>query len=140
MIKVNIYIKKAGKNRPEAAPVLYEYPDTIKTVRELVEETVRISLQNFEKKRSEAAILRMLSREEQQEKAKSGKIAFGALSDNARPDFNRAVEIAWQCLEDGTAVLFVDGERKEKLDMPVFLQEGSELTFVKMAMLVGRMW
>ena len=36
--------------------------------------------------------------------------------------------------------IFADGKELESLQEPVSLQEGSEVTFVRLTMLAGRMW
>ncbi|MFR9236606.1 MAG: hypothetical protein ACLVLH_28055 [Eisenbergiella massiliensis] len=47
---------------------------------------------------------------------------------------------ACQCFEDGIAVIFLEGKRLETLEERIALREDSELTFVRMTMLAGRMW
>ncbi|MDY2651448.1 MAG: hypothetical protein SOV79_02450 [Eisenbergiella porci] len=55
-------------------------------------------------------------------------------------DFENAVKNACQCFEDGIAVIFLEGKRLETLEERIALREDSELTFVRMTMLAGRMW
>lgn len=139
-MKVKILVKKLGKNRAETAPVFYDYPEGIQSVRELLRETVRLNLQEYEKGKQEDAILQVLSRQEQETQAKSGKISFGIHYNTKKPDLDQAVDHAWQCFEDGIAALFVDGERPQGLDDAVCLKEDSELIFIRMTLLAGRMW
>lgn len=135
-----IYIKKLGKNRADAVPMLYEYPDSVHTVRELLRETVRLNLAEYGKGKREDGLLQVLSGKEQEAQAGTGKISFGIHYNTNKPDLEKAVENAWQCFEDGIAALFVDGVRMEKLEAPVLLKEDSELVFVRMTLLAGRMW
>lgn len=139
-MKVKILVKKLGKNRAETAPIFYDYPEEIHTVKELLRETVRLNLREYEKGKKEDAILQVLSRQDQETLAKSGKITFGIHYNTKKPDFGQAVDNAWQCFEDGIAALFVDGERLEQLDDAVCLKEDSELVFIRMTLLAGRMW
>ena len=55
-------------------------------------------------------------------------------------DTEKAVRNALQSFEDGIFRIFADGKELESLQEPVSLQEGSELTFVRLTMLAGRMW
>lgn len=139
-MKVNIHIKKLGKNRPGTEAICYEYPDNMHTVRELLRETVRINLEKFRLGHEDAEIFQVLSKEKIEEQAQAGKIGFGVHYNTAKQDFRKAVENAWQCFEDGIAVLFIDGKKMETLDEEISLMENSELTFIRMTMLAGRMW
>ncbi|MBT9778263.1 hypothetical protein GPL15_17325 [Clostridium sp. MCC353] len=139
-MKVNIYVKKLGRNRPQAVPITYDYPASIRTVKDLLKETVRINLEAYKKGSRDTDIARVLTKEEIENQAESGKIAFGIHYNTNETEFETAVENAWQCFEDGITALFVDGERLENLETPVGLHEESELTFIRMTMLAGRMW
>ena len=44
-MKVKIQVIKLGKNHSKIAPVFYDYPENVDTVRRLLEETVRINLE-----------------------------------------------------------------------------------------------
>lgn len=139
-MKVKIYVKKLGKNRAKAEPVIYDYPASIHSVKDLLKETVRINLEAYKKNSQDIEIARVLSKEEIENQAGAGKIAFGIHYNAKEAEFDRAVENAWQCFADGITALFVDGERLENLEAPVGLHEESELTFIRMTMLAGRMW
>lgn len=139
-MKVTIHIKKLGKNRPGTGAICYEYPDNMHTVRELLRETVRINLEKFRLGHEDAEIFQVLSKEKIEEQAQAGKIGFGVHYNTTEQDFKKAVENAWQCFEDGIAVLFIDGKKMETLDEKINLMENSELTFIRMTMLAGRMW
>lgn len=139
-MKVKIYVKKLGKNRPKAVPITYDYPASIHTVKDLLKETVRINLEAYKKGSQDTDIARVLTKEEIEDQAESGKIAFGIHYNTKEAEFETAVENAWQCFEDGITALFVDGERLENLETPVGLHEESELTFIRLTMLAGRMW
>ena len=50
-MKVKIQVKKLGKSHSKIAPVFYDYPENVDTVRRLLEETVRINLEEYGKRR-----------------------------------------------------------------------------------------
>lgn len=139
-MKVKIQVKKLGKNRSNIAPVFYDYPESVDTVRRLLEETVRINLEEYGKRHGHTELEAVLSRESMEEQACGGKIAFGLPFQDKAPDYQKAVKNACQCLEDGIAVVFLDGKKLEGLEEKISLREDSELVFVRMTMLAGRMW
>ena len=138
-MKVKIQVKKLGKNHSKIAPVFYDYPENVDTVRRLLEETVRIDLEEYGKRRRHTEVEAVLSKESMEEQAGAGKITFGLSFQDKVPDYRKAAENACQCFEDGIAVVFLDGKKLERLEEKISLQENSELVFVRMTMLAGRM-
>ena len=53
---------------------------------------------------------------------------------------NKDSEHALQCFEDGIYRIFMDGKQLDRLDREITLGEDSELTFVRLTMLSGRLW
>ena len=139
-MRVKINVKKIGKNRGAIEPVFYEYPEGVDTVEKLLRETVRINLEEFTKRRKRTEVEAVLSGEDIEEQAGTGKISFGIAYDGRTADFENAVKNACQCFEDGIAVIFLEGKRLETLEERIALREDSQLTFVRMTMLAGRMW
>ena len=74
------------------------------------------------------------------EQAEVGKISFGVNYGENRADLEQAVANALQCFEDGIYRIFLGTEQLRKLDDTITLAEDCELTFVRLTMLVGRMW
>lgn len=72
--------------------------------------------------------------------AVAGKISYGEAMDDRKADMEAAVKNALQCFEDGMIALFADGVRYTKLDEQIPLKEQSEVTFVRLVFLAGRMW
>ena len=68
-MKVKIQVKKLGKNRSKIAPVFYDYPENVDTVRRLLEETVRINLEEYGKRRRHTEVEAVLSKESMEEQA-----------------------------------------------------------------------
>lgn len=139
-MKVRIQVKKIGKNRGSIVPVIYEYPETADTVRKLLEETVRINRKAYGERRKHTEVEAVLSGENIEEQARGGKVTFGLSRKDKVPEFREAVENTWQCFEDGIVVVFLDGKKLERLEEKMELRENSELVFVRMTMLAGRMW
>lgn len=139
-MNVNIFIKKLGKNRKNVEPICYDYPDTIHTVKDLLKETVHINAEQYKKGHEQKEVFKVLTKEEITDQAEAGKVTFGIPYDFKEPDIQKAVENAWQCFADGIVVLFADGKKLEHLEDELLLKENSELIFIRMTMLAGRMW
>ena len=72
--------------------------------------------------------------------AVSGKVAYGDSVNDKKADEEAAVRNALQCFDDGMVALFADGVRYTKQDEVIPLKEQSEVTFVRLVFLAGRMW
>lgn len=121
-MRVKINVKKIGKNRGAIEPVFYEYPEGVDTVEKLLRETVRINLEEFTKRRKRTEVEAVLSGEDIEEQAGTGKISFGIAYDGRTADFENAVKNACQCFEDGIAVIFLEGKRLETLEERIALR------------------
>ena len=60
--------------------------------------------------------------------------------DDRKADEKRAVENALQCFDDGLVALFADGVRYTEREEKMELKQQSEVTFVRLTFLAGRMW
>ena len=144
-MKVNINIKQMGKKGRRIKPVPFEYDRCPATAEELIEDTVRIMVKAFiEKKKMsvETYVPEALSEETMNSMAEIGKIAFGYIYNENDPDEDKAVATALLAYEDGMVRFFINGEDIEfkKEGTPISLSEGDEVTFVRLAMLAGRIW
>ena len=69
-----------------------------------------------------------------------GKFAFGVQYNSKEICETDAVQTALQAVEDGLVRVFRGTEALTALDERIALAEGDTLTFVKLAMLSGRLW
>ena len=144
-MKLNINIKQMGKKGRRVKPVPFEYDRCPATAGELIEDTVRIMVKAFierQKLSVESHVPEALSDETMKSMAEIGKIAFGYIYNDKEPNEDKAVDTALLAYEDGMVRLFINGEDVEykKEGTPIRLSEGDEVTFVRLAMLAGRMW
>ena len=72
--------------------------------------------------------------------AASGKVAYGDPMDGRKADEEKAVKNALQCFDDGMVALFADGIRYTDRQEKMALKEQSEVTFIRLTFLAGRMW
>lgn len=146
---INVNIKQMGKKGRRIKPVPFEYDRCPETAEELIEETVKIMLSTFkerQKKSTEENIPDVLSEETIKSMAEIGKIAFGYIYNEKEQDEAKAIETAKLAFIDGMVRIFINGEEAEYKDeniesgTPINLSEDDEVTFVRLAMLAGRMW
>ena len=74
------------------------------------------------------------------EGAQAGKVSYGESMDDRKADAEKAVLNALQCFDDGIVALFADGVRYTRREEQIPLKDQSEVTFVRLTFLAGRMW
>jgi hypothetical protein len=80
------------------------------------------------------------AQEEVENKTASGKVGF-AVNYNGKPAAEvEAITNALQSYEDGIFRIFMDDTETGDLSSPIQLKEESTLTFIRLAMLSGRLW
>ena len=152
-MKIRINVKGASRKKAAIIQMTCDYPDRQMTVEEFLEETVRQNVRDYNARKDAAEILRLFSNEggknsplnEQfeehiQNSAASGKVAYGDPMDGRKADEEKAVENALQCFDDGMVALFADGVRYTEREEKIALKELSEVTFIRLTFLAGRMW
>ncbi|MCR5213831.1 MAG: hypothetical protein K6E10_05410 [Eubacterium sp.] len=149
-MKVQVNIKNMGKKGRRIKPVPFEYERCPKTAEELIEDTVRIMVEIFSERQKLSqggTVPDPLAAEDIKSMAEIGKVAFGYIYNDKEPDVEKAVDTALLAFKDGMVRLFINGDEAEYKDeadnkegTPICLNEGDEVTFVRLAMLAGRMW
>jgi len=139
-MEIMINMKRMGKRRNAITRVPFHLEHCPATVGELLEETVKTCVKEYRERQENMDVIRFFSREEIADKAAAGKVAFGINYGERQPDLWQALESARQAFEDGIAVIFIDGQEQEHLTDNVAITPESDITFVKMTLLAGRMW
>ncbi len=139
-MKILVNMKKMGKRRNSIHQVPYELENVPHTVRELIEQMVKVCVRDYNKNMENQELLHNLSLKEMEDMTEGGKISFGVNYGEKQGDEREAVENAWQCFEDGIYRIFYGTKQLETLGETMELRENSELTFVRLTMLAGRMW
>ncbi len=139
-MKIYVQVKAAGKRRPALERVPYEIPEGIRTLRDFLREIVDLEVECYNQKGTDVQVLPFLTKEEVEERAESGKVAFGRIYSEKKADSVKAVENAIQCFEDGLVRVFQNEEEREALDTPMQIQEGDIFTFIRLTFLAGRLW
>ena len=139
-MQIRINVKGASRKKPAILQKVEEYPDREMTVEEFLAETVRRTVREYNEKKDAGEILRLFSAEALADKASAGKVSYGDPMDDRKADAEKAVVNALQCFDDGIVALFVDGVRYQKREERLPLREQSEVTFIRLTFLAGRMW
>lgn len=140
-MRIRVNQKSISGKKNSIRQVIYEYPVCPETVKELLTETVKLCVADYNSRREAGTdILRVFSEKELEDKAAAGKVAFEINDGTGYVKEETAVKNALQCFEDGIVAVFVDGMRVERLEDLLTIEEGSEVTFIRLTMLAGRMW
>lgn len=139
-MKIRINVKGASRRKAAVVQQVREYPDRSMTVEAFLTETVRQNVREYNERKEAGEILRLFSADVIKEKAESGKVSYGDPMDERKADSEKAVETALQCFDDGIVALFADGVRYTERAQQMNLSEQSEVTFIRLTFLAGRMW
>lgn len=139
-MQIYIYVKQLGKRRNVVDKKVMQLDKTPDNTAALIAGIVALQVREYNQRLEQCELLNYLTDEDIQVKAATGKINFGVNYNGMPADMEKAIRNALQSFEDGIFRVFVDGKELESLEEPVMLKEGSELTFVRLTMLTGRMW
>lgn len=139
-MKVKVNVKGVSNRQNKIETAYFDYSEAVNTLEEFLTSTVKICVADYNKRQKDSDILKVLSPENIENQSQTGKVSFGVNYGGKRADEKKAVENALQCFRDGIVAVFIDGDRKEYLTDTVLLTEDSEVTFVRLTFLSGRMW
>jgi hypothetical protein len=107
-------------------------------LRALVAAVVTNEIASFHERQEQRRFMRVLTPEQLQQGAESGKIDSGGQAEDPQTvDVQDAITAAEFGFEDGLYYVFVDGQRITALDQRVALHEGSQVLFLRLVALVG---
>ena len=136
---IYVNIQQIGRRRPsvQAVPMgISGVPDTLSELIALCVETC-VKRQHLRATGSGEIVL---SKEQIEDLATVGRIAFGLDANGALADEKDAIANALQGYRDGLFRVFLNGQELRSLDAPVRLGENDALTFVRLTMLSGISW
>lgn len=139
-MQIYIYVKQLGKRRNVVDKKTIQLDKIPDNTAALIAGIVALQVREYNQRLEQCELLNYLTDEDIQIKAATGKINFGVNYNGMPADMEKAIRNALQSFEDGIFRVFVDGKELESLEESVMLKEGSELTFVRLTMLAGRMW
>jgi hypothetical protein len=139
-LRVYLNIKQAGTRKNYVTKEELDLNFKPSTLRGLIGEIVKQNVQTFNKRIKEKPILEYLTDEEINSRILGGKISFGELYNDNTAKLDKALECAFLAYEDGIFRVLVGNKETGCLDDALELEEDDVLTFIRLTMLVGRMW
>ena len=139
-MQIYINMKTVGSRKSPLAKTLYEIPDSVNTVGELLKSLVEIEVERYNQKNADDTLVNFLTMAQIEERAMSGKVGFGRVYSDKKQDLEKAVENALQCYQDGLVRVFRNEQELERLEETVHFESGDEITLIRLTFLSGRMW
>lgn len=140
MVQIYVNVKSLAKKRNYVEKKEITLNNLPQTLRELIVEFVRMNVQQFNHKEPEVPLLNYLTKSDVELQSMTGKIGFQTKYNENQTDPDEAVETAIQAFQDGLYRVFIHEDELEELDHPITIQDGDEITFIRLTMLAGRMW
>lgn len=139
-MKIYVYLKTLRNVSKKVQPCAFYLENTPRTVGELICEAVQTCVCEYGARAKNAEVPRPISEEDFEGMREVGKFAFGVHYNENKVDLKKAKENALQAYEDGLVRIFHGEKELGDAGSALDLREGDELTFVRLAMLAGRMW
>jgi len=140
MIQLSITVKSIGKRKAALTRLPIELLQTPQTLRELLEALVEWNIQGFLERQQEHTLFPYLSEKEVQDRAEIGKVGFGAIYHEGKPNLAKAKETAILAFTDELYRVFINEEEIKLLDEPLLLKGNDEITLIQLTMLAGSYW
>ena len=140
---LTVEAKVIGQKRPlftdwriELPPLDENRGDYLR-LRDLITSIVMKEVEAFRLLQEERKLARVMSRQEIERSAATGKVDPGERDLGQQVNVDEAVAVALQAFEDGLYFVFVDEFQQTSLDSEVFLKTDSKVVFLRLAALVG---
>ena len=136
-IQIYVSLKHMGNIARKVKAHPFVLSRTPRTLRELIEESVRACIRAYRERGEQANAPKPLTDEQYEGMREVGKFAFGVhYNDNAINE-EKAIAAAVEAVEDGLVRIFKGNEELCELDEEIDIAEGDVFTFVKLTMLAG---
>lgn len=139
-MKTYIQIKQLGKRKCSIDKMPVDFPVPPANVKQLIEAIVSWQVNEYNERLQQSEVLKYLTLRETEDKAATGKVGFGVNYNGKPATESEAIGNALQSYEDGIFRIFLDDVEAGDLSSPIELKEESILTFIRLAMLSGRLW
>ncbi len=108
------------------------------TLRQLIESVVRAEVTAFKERQLDRQFVHVLTSKQIEAGAVKGKIQSGGSDVPLQEvDAESAVGTALQAFEDGLYLVVIDGIEQTELDQQVFVQDESQIVFIRLTLLAG---
>lgn len=135
---LTLQLKRLGKKKIIYVP--YQLTTVPATLKEFIVTCVNKEVAQYNTRQTEPTLVSFLTPTLIQEQVESGKVTFENLEISSPADVDKAIEEALLAHEDGLYIVFIDGREVKNTDEPIYLQEGSEISLIRLTFLVGRQY
>ena len=139
-MKLYANVKQAGSRKNYITKEEINLNSVPTTLRELIGAMVTENVKQFNARTKNEKLIDYLTSEEINNKLTTGKVSFGEMHNTTLANINKALECAFLAYEDGIYRVFINDNEARGLDESLELKEEDVLTFIRLAMLSGRMW
>ena len=108
-------------------------------INELIENLVSENVDAYNQKKTDQQLFKYLTQKEIEDTLHIGKVGFDDRKNDNWQNKEEAIETALLAFKDGIIRVFIDEEEIE-YNSTYSLKPHANVTFIKMVMLVGRMW
>ncbi len=137
---VQVIKKSIGKKGRHLAPVAYELPDGLRSLRQLIEALVEKEVSLHNAKVGQELEGHPMEQDALEGALDTGRVSFGRVYSEKTADVGKAKETALQSWKDGLIRVFLNEQELRDLDATVEIRDGSELTILRLSFLTGLMW
>ena len=135
---IYVKIKAFTKNKPIINGIPFVINDAVLTSCDLVKFVVLKMVHAFNNKEIDKPLFPYLTDDIIVDGAKEGKVSFGERKNENMQNENSAVENALLCFHDGIFRLFIN-DIEVDYGKQIQLNEGDEVSFIRLTMLAGRL-
>lgn len=139
-MQIFIQTKSIGSKKPALVQKPYTVPDSVGTLRALIEAVVRSEVERYNNSEADPELCRFLSAQELEDRASTGRISFGRIYSERKADAKKAVSAALLGFEDGLFKVVVGETVADELDAPLPCLDGTTVTFIRLTFLSGAFW
>ncbi|OIJ20162.1 hypothetical protein BKP45_10295 [Anaerobacillus alkalidiazotrophicus] len=139
-MKIYVTMKSVSRRKDYLNRKEFVLKSTPQSLRQLITEIIALNVEQLNEKKLEKPFLHFLTNEEIVIQSSTGKVGFDTKYNENKSDEQEAVNTAIQAFRDGLFKVFLNEKEQEALDIPLLLQDGDEVVFIRLTMLTGRMW
>lgn len=143
-MQIFVCVKQIKNLTKKVKEVPFYLSKTPATLRELIEESVRASIMDYNSRAAASKQPQPLTDVQISDMREVGKFAFGVHYNDNEIDEDTAIETAITAVQDGIVRIFKGNDALTDdildLDKSIIIKDGDVFTFVRLTMLSGRMW
>jgi hypothetical protein len=136
IMQIFVRVKAVGKRREMLERRPLDVPGGLDAPEALIEYLVRENVRAYNTKAVDAPFFPYLSQQALEDGAHTGRIGFGDRKNEKSQDAGEAAANALQCFADGLYRVLIN-ESEALPGMPLHLQDGDTVTFIRLVMLAG---